>query len=278
MGDLRKTPGTMTLPPGRWFVFLLLFVLPRVSFHASMSEVECGDHQIDVGQILTIKGSHKQCIWNFQGPENAKVKATCLKFVVPSSKKCKSSSLDVASPGSSTVSFCGRKSRMTIDRSSSQVTFTNRPSSGSPNRFTCDIYLVMPTSVPANCSCGAENPPVSRIVGGTTTSPGQYPWVGAITFTGMKRPFCSLTLLTDTHALTAAHCLDGKKRSKLIAVLAEHKIGDLNDTPRTIRRIKKIAFHPKHRPDRVNVGDLAVMTFDYPVPLDHSLIKPACLP
>ncbi|XP_068245068.1 trypsin-1-like [Palaemon carinicauda] len=267
----------MIPPPGQCLGLFLLFILPRVSVGSAARSAECGHHQLEIGQVLSMKGSSMQCSWTFQGPRDTRVKATCRQFIVPSSKRCRFSSLEVSSPDSRTISLCGKKNRMTIDRYSNIVTFTSKPSTKA-NRFICDVYLEVPTPVSANCRCGIENPPVNRIVGGYTASRGQYPWIGGITFYGMKRHFCSLVLLTDSHALTAAHCLDGKKMSRLSAVLGVHDIRDVKDPSRTIRRIKKIAYHPNHRPDRVNVGDLAVVTFDYPVPLDHPLIRPTCLP
>ncbi|KAK7071751.1 Transmembrane protease serine 6, partial [Halocaridina rubra] len=241
--------------------------------------VTCGQHQLEAGQVFRIRGLTKLCTWSFQAKTGGNVHMSCRKFLVPTSRRCRKASLQIASPGSATVSLCGRRTRLVVKREASSMTVTNKPKGRRRNLYDCEVYLRMPTNTTANCSCGTENSSAgTRIVGGTTSGLGQYPWMGGITFQGMKRFFCGVTLLTDSHGLTAAHCLHGKKMHKLIVVLAEHDISDNNDTPRTIRNIARIDFHPDYRPDRTNVGDLAVIKFDHPVPLHHKMVKPICLP
>lgn len=269
----------MLLPFLRLLPGLLLVILTRVGAESISRVVDCGEHRLEVGEVVTIKGSADFCSWDIKAPVNGKVVAACMKLKVPTSNKCSQASLQATSAEKGTVSFCGRKGYQTIDRMSSSVTFTNVPKPGTKNRFKCDVYVKMPVNSTATCSCGVENASGgTRIVGGFTTDPGQYPWVGGITFKGMKKHFCGLVLLSDTHALTAAHCLEGKKMNKLMIVLAEHDIKDSGDTPRTTRKIVDISFHPDHNPNRVDVGDLAIITFAHPVPLHHYMINPVCLP
>lgn len=56
-------------------------------------------------------------------------------------------------------------------------------------------------------SCGAKNgnQDANRIVGGTTTQQGEWPWIAGLFNAG--RQICGGSLIDDRHILTAAHCV-----------------------------------------------------------------------
>ena len=54
----------------------------------------------------------------------------------------------------------------------------------------------------------------SKIVGGYPVAPGQFPWVLGIWSKRSSMPFCGASLITDTWAVTAAHCVYNKKINK----------------------------------------------------------------
>ncbi|KAG7154279.1 Proclotting enzyme-like 11 [Homarus americanus] len=207
----------------------------------------------------------------FSGPRDSQVRAKCTTFQVPRSKLCSGAALHVSAPGSATKRLCGRRSNVMIDRRSQSLTLTNHPQRHTSNLFTCDLYLVSPPNSRVKCKCGAENLQGSirqlggswaaeggdgdelpaqiskmggvKIVGGKETRVGQYPWMGGLAWRNMKRVFCGVVVVTDRHVLTAAHCVDEYQR--------------------------------------VDVGDLAVLTLDRPLPFGQLLqvsMSPVCLP
>ena len=64
------------------------------------------------------------------------------------------------------------------------------------------------------CNCGIANR-VERIVGGENTEANEYPWQIGIVSAGEKRPWCGGSILTRTHILTAAHCIEDETPSSI---------------------------------------------------------------
>ncbi|XP_042207998.1 venom serine protease 34-like [Homarus americanus] len=120
-----------------------------------------------------------------------------------------------------------------------------------------------------------------KIVGGKETRVGQYPWMGGLAWRNMKRVFCGVVVVTDRHVLTAAHCVDDKKSWNLKVVVGEHDLSTNRESIKWTRTIADIVFPPDHTYQRVDVGDLAVLTLDRPLPFGQLLqvsMSPVCLP
>ena len=52
-----------------------------------------------------------------------------------------------------------------------------------------------------------ELPVLERVVGGTISQYGDWPWLIALTQRGYRDPFCGATLIADQWAITASHCV-----------------------------------------------------------------------
>ncbi|XP_022220180.2 transmembrane protease serine 9 [Drosophila obscura] len=146
-------------------------------------------------------------------------------------------------------------------------TTTRRPVSGSS-----------PEGLPLQC--GNKNPvspDQERIVGGINASPHEFPWIAVLFKSGKQ--FCGGSLITNTHILTAAHCV-ARMTSWDVAALTAH-LGDYNirtdfEVQHVARRIKRLVRHKGFEFSTLH-NDVAILTLSEPVPFTHE-IQPICLP
>jgi secreted trypsin-like serine protease len=74
------------------------------------------------------------------------------------------------------------------------------------------LVLALALGLPAGAGAQSQQPqPAPRIVGGSQTTIGQYPWQAAVVFNGggsaFNRQFCGGSVVTQSIVLTAAHCV-----------------------------------------------------------------------
>ena len=108
-------------------------------------------------------------------------------------------------------------------------------------RLYWDLFETSTTAAPLPCcpgtntcaKCGVENS--RRVIGGTETAAGVYPWIAALKL-GASLAYCSGTLISSQWVVTAAHCIFDSN-SVLSVVLGEHDISSTNDADDTNRRV-----------------------------------------
>ncbi|XP_071453405.1 trypsin-1-like [Hetaerina americana] len=134
----------------------------------------------------------------------------------------------------------------------------------------------LPLSAKCGCSCGLSGHK-SRIVGGERVRPHEFPWLAALVRDG--RLYCSASLITSEHLLTAAHCLRGFEKKDIKVVLGAHgrkKILVSGKGESEIRNLAKVSLHPSF--DSLTFdNDVAVLTIDRPVEFSRNIL-PVCLP
>ncbi|XP_020810529.1 transmembrane protease serine 9 [Drosophila serrata] len=147
------------------------------------------------------------------------------------------------------------------------TTTTRRPVSGSS-----------PEGLPLQC--GNKNPvspDQERIVGGINASPHEFPWIAVLFKSGKQ--FCGGSLITNSHILTAAHCV-ARMTSWDVAALTAH-LGDYNirtdfEVQHVSRRIKRLVRHKGFEFSTLH-NDIAILTLSEPVSFTRE-IQPICLP
>jgi hypothetical protein len=83
--------------------------------------------------------------------------------------------------------------------------------------------------------------------------------------------------VSNTHAISAAHCRLGRVISKLALVVGEHDVTKGNETPYTVLlRIASFTSHPSFNQD-TNANDIALIATQTPMTFNRG-VQPACLP
>ena len=88
-----------------------------------------------------------------------------------------------------------------------------------------------------------------------------------------RTPFCGGTLISSTHVLTAAHCTDDFKASRIRVLLGEHSIAD---SVYNRVDVAEIINHPDWNSQRID-NDYAILRLAKPVTFTNK-VAPACLP
>ncbi|KAG6451312.1 proclotting enzyme isoform X2 [Manduca sexta] len=168
---------------------------------------------------------------------------------------------------------------------------TKRPvASTSRPLGTTTFYTVAPpvysnfTNIVDVNDCGQREDEGGRIVGGTESKSGDWPWMAAIYLHGSKRRefWCGGTLVGKRHVLTAAHCTRDSKQRPFPARQFSVRLGDVDlarddepSRPSTFR-VTQVRAHEQF--SRVGFyNDIAVLVLSDNVHKSKYVI-PICLP
>ncbi|EDL29681.1 transmembrane serine protease 6, isoform CRA_c, partial [Mus musculus] len=126
-----------------------------------------------------------------------------------------------------------------------------------------------------HCDCGLQGLS-SRIVGGTVSSEGEWPWQASLQIRG--RHICGGALIADRWVITAAHCFqeDSMASPKLWTVF----LGKMRQNSRwpgeVSFKVSRLFLHPYHEEDSHDY-DVALLQLDHPV-VYSATVRPVCLP
>jgi secreted trypsin-like serine protease len=128
------------------------------------------------------------------------------------------------------------------------------------------------------CGCSLSRTTVSaRIIGGETASNNAWGWIVSLQVSNQHR--CGASLLTDTYAITAAHCVDSLREnpSLLSIVVGTNDLFDSSIETSQQRTVEKIYVHSQYDPRRFT-NDIALIRFASLSTTSDKQLSFICLP
>lgn len=126
---------------------------------------------------------------------------------------------------------------------------------------------------------------VKRIVGGSQSFQGKWPWQAALFFHGSH--YCGGAIISDTWIVTAAHCFNprtSKNPADWTVVLGDHHHVKRDDRFEQRRNVVSIIVHENYESmyfegieDIPPVNDITIMKLNRPVTFNR-YVQPVCLP
>lgn len=117
---------------------------------------------------------------------------------------------------------------------------------------------------------------MTRIVGGQDADPNEWPWLAAIMYRRSRKSFCGATLISDTHVITAAHCVDKFKSADLRVRVGEYSFEHEGETADETFKVASMKIH-KDWQDKTFENDIAILKLDGTATRSAS-VSPICLP
>ncbi|KAF5294710.1 hypothetical protein FQA39_LY00194 [Lamprigera yunnana] len=128
--------------------------------------------------------------------------------------------------------------------------------------------------------CGVNQYVKNKVVNGVPALLGEYPWIVALGYRNTKNPsqpkwLCGGTLITNSHVLTAGHCVHNRT-DLYVARLGDLDLYSDDDgaTPSTIP-LASTKVHELYNPTSYT-NDIAILTLAHPH--NNPTVNPICLP
>ncbi|XP_065076544.1 venom serine protease-like isoform X2 [Ochlerotatus camptorhynchus] len=214
------------------------------------------------------------CRWRLTGPTGYILKVNCYDVVLPSSTNCLADRIEVSLSGNALLAgatrYCGL-STFIVQATANKLTVALRSEKSSTGgRFSCQIV-----ANPPSCDCGRRR--TVKIVNGVQTLVNEFPMMAGLVNLSGRRVFCGATIISNRHALTAAHCLAGQKIASTALLVGDHDLSIGSDTPHaTVMSISTFTIHGGYRA-KSSTNDIAMVRTRNPIVFNAG-VGPACLP
>jgi len=160
------------------------------------------------------------------------------------------------------IGVCCPETVTTTTTTSTTTTLSPQISSAAPNR-----------------ECGVNAKRFNtRIVGGRPADPDEWPWLAALVHRdgAGSGQYCGATLISSTHVLTAAHCLEPFKQEDILVKLGEYDFDQAGETGDQTFRVANMRLHRQYDTTTYE-NDIAVIKLDRAATLTNS-VWPICMP
>ncbi|KAL4097149.1 hypothetical protein QTP88_021973 [Uroleucon formosanum] len=157
---------------------------------------------------------------------------------------------------------------------------------GRTSKVCCPLdKTILEDTLSSQTTCGQRQLSTNRILGGSQSELGAWPWMVALGYQNLNinnnslQWLCSGTLITNTYVLTSAECVKDRVNIRLTTA----RLGELNldpsindgATPMDVP-IKRIIIHEGYNPEGVS-NDIALLKLNHSVAYTE-FIQPICLP
>ncbi|XP_051876121.1 transmembrane protease serine 11B-like protein isoform X2 [Pristis pectinata] len=158
----------------------------------------------------------------------------------------------------------------TPDMTTADVTISTVTSIGS-TAPTMATSIVTSRNNVTSPTCGSQFPTSSKIVGGTASVNGEWPWQVSL---HVQSHVCGASIISDRWLISAAHCFQNSLNNPSVwrAYMGSVELGQ-----GTLRAIKRIINHPSYGTVTRNNYDVAVLELFNPLNFSN-FIQPICLP
>ncbi|XP_062559128.1 venom serine protease-like [Armigeres subalbatus] len=265
-----------------WLLKLIVFVVLLDSSHGQ-SYAGCdytyNYNSYAVGYIQSPNWSNyytpgTNCRFTIQAPARHYLYAQCYDMYLPSSYGCYYDKLLASLNGDSTLAgaqvYCGSTPFNVASSGNKLVIALQTSPYMSGGRFRCQI-----SAIPLKCNCGSRKTPL--IVGGESTQANEFPMMSAIIDISSKALICGATIITDRHALTAAHCIVGRSIANSALLVGDQNMNTGTDTPYAkLMRISTFTAHGQYSAS-AKTNDIALVRTVDEIIFDAGVSR-ACLP
>ncbi|CAN9501226.1 unnamed protein product [Ophioblennius macclurei] len=164
----------------------------------------------------------------------------------------------------------------TIETSTSKICSSNKVTHLNCTYLPCGVrQITNVTDLSEQSHDGTPDTDVERVVGGTDSVKGAWPWIASLHWKG--KHVCGASLVSRDWLLTAAHCVYGKNRLESwtahLGLLAQT---NTNSEEVQTRRVDRIVIN-EHYNRQTKHADIALMRLQEPVNFTQ-WVQPVCLP
>ncbi|KAL4716436.1 hypothetical protein ACJJTC_015864 [Scirpophaga incertulas] len=266
-------------------LLIVVFVGVAIVHQASTQDPQCDFFQnVQVGQTYYVYSpnypnsypSGVQCRWVATCPTGYNCRLDCPVISLPQTSSCSMDRLLVSKTGDLQLNgadyYCGQGS-LTAVSTGNRISVGLITAVSSPGgRFMCQLYAQAQTG--PTCSCGYRKQ--NRIVGGQETGVNEYPMMVGLQDRRIGQIKCGGVIISNRHALSAAHCMVGQDYNNYDVVVGQHNV-QTDDSPAT-RRYRIISYRPHPQFTETNYDyDIAILTTSQTIAFSDR-VGPVCMP
>ncbi|XP_053685056.1 venom serine protease-like, partial [Sabethes cyaneus] len=214
------------------------------------------------------------CRWRLSAPVGYFVYLNCYDVVLPASTNCAADRIEVSLVGNILLAgasrHCGQSTFILQSTANKMSLALRSTATSSGGRFRCQTVARKPS-----CDCGRRR--TVKIVNGTPTLANEFPMMAGLVSTAERNVFCGATIISNRHAVTAAHCLKGRKISATALLVGDHDLSTGTDSPYAkLMVISTFTIHTGYRA-QPSTNDIALVRTQEEIQFNNG-VGPACLP